>query len=314
MVRKQLIILPAALLLVGLIYNGLFVSKNGREDEVSPDKLYHPDNLQKLIEKLQPLHNKLEKPRPGEWLHSHDEPGQTFKQYISGDPVTIDDKRKVIYIQPIGDFIESQDEIIKLTSEYMSLYFNLEVKIKDKLSLDLIPKKARRKHPQWGDDQILTTYVLNEVLKPKLPDDAMAFIAFTTSDLWPGEGWNFVFGQASLRDRVGVWSIYRNGDSSKGKKEFKLCLLRTLKTATHEVGHMFSMHHCIAYNCNMCGSNNREESDKRPLWLCPECVSKICWATRTDPVGRYEKLADFSAQQGLETEKKFFKRSVDSIK
>ena len=27
----------------------------------------------------------------------------------------------------------------------------------------------------------------------------VAVLALTTSDLWPGEGWNFVFGQASLR-------------------------------------------------------------------------------------------------------------------
>ena len=47
--------------------------------------------------------------------------------------------------------------------------------------------------------QILTTHVLGEVLKPRLPKDAAAYIAFTASDLWPGEGWNFVFGQATLR-------------------------------------------------------------------------------------------------------------------
>ena len=38
-----------------------------------------------------------------------------------------------------------------------------------------------------------------------LPKDAFAFVAFTSSDLWPGEGWNFVFGQASMEGRIGVW-------------------------------------------------------------------------------------------------------------
>ncbi len=90
-------------------------------------------------------------------------------------------------------------------------------------------------------------------------------IALTTSDLWPGKGWNFVFGQARLRERVGVWSLYRNGDPDESEGAFRLCLLRTIKTATHETGHMFSLRHCTKYECNMCESNNSEESDRSPM-------------------------------------------------
>lgn len=45
-------------------------------------------------------------------------------------------------------------------------------------------------------------------------------IAFTNADLWPGEGWNYVFGQASLADHVGVWSIHRYGDPSTATQLF----------------------------------------------------------------------------------------------
>jgi len=58
----------------------------------------------------------------------------------------------------------------------------------------------------WGDRQVLAGYVLDSVLKPRLPGDAAACIAVTASDLWPGEGWNFVSGEASLQDRVAVKS------------------------------------------------------------------------------------------------------------
>ena len=113
----------------------------------------------------------------------------------------------------------------------------------------MLPEVAAVGHPRFGptktrrrdDEQILTTYVLDNVLLPDLPDDAAAMIAFTASDLWPGEGWNFVYGQASTSDRVGVWSINRNGDPDAGEAEFRLCLLRAMKTATHETGHMFSL-------------------------------------------------------------------------
>ena len=185
--------------------------------------------LQTLIERVTPLHQALGKPQPGDWLITHPEPGQTFAQYLQILPVTAEGKRRVIYVRPLGDFTESQDKIVTLTADFMHRYFDLPVKLLPKLPLSVIPRSARRGSSAAGDEQILTTYVLDSVLKPDLPADAAATIAFTASDLWPGEGWNFVFGQASSNDRVGVWSISRNGDPDAGEAEFRLCLLRAHK-------------------------------------------------------------------------------------
>ncbi|MEX2186297.1 MAG: archaemetzincin [Pirellulales bacterium] len=276
-----------------------------------------PQNVRALlaaIDALEPLHTPLGKPQSGDWLTSHEERGQTFRAYLSSKPVTPRGKRKVIYVQPLGDFSATQKKLVDETAAYLAIYFNREVKQLEPLGLDVVPAKARRKHPNWGMDQILTTYVLDDVLRPKLPADAAASIALTASDLWPGEGWNFVFGQASLRNRVGVWSLYRNGDPDKSDEEFRLCLLRTLKTASHEMGHMFSMPHCTAFECNMCGSNNREESDRRPLAECPQCMAKICWACEIDPATRYEKLAAFCRERGLREEAEFFSKSAMALK
>jgi len=163
-------------------------------------------------------------------------------------------------------------------------------------------------------DQIQSTHVLDDVLRPRLPKDACAYIAFTASDLWPGEGWNFVFGQASLRERVGVWSIYRNGDPDEDEAAFRLCLRRTLQTATHETGHMFSMMHCTLYECNMCGSNHRAESDRRPLALWPHCLAKLCYATDADPERRFEKLIELCEKHGLEKEREFYAKSLAAMR
>jgi archaemetzincin len=266
-------------------------------------------NLMETMERLKPLHKKLGKPRPGDWLATHPESGQSFRAYLDSGPVKPDRTRQIIYIQPLGAFTPLQVKIIALTAEFMGSYFGVSVKLEEVISLSLIPERARRVHPSWGNHQILTSYVLDEVLKPRLKKDALALIAFTPADLWPGEGWNFVFGQASLRGRVGVWSIYRNGDPTESEDSFRLCLLRTLKTATHEMGHMISMLHCIQYECNMCGSNHREESDRRPLALCPECLAKLCWATRIEPEERFKDLAAFCQKQGLEKEAAFFQKS-----
>lgn len=284
----------------------------GHEPAMKDDK-QRATELKAAIERLRPLHVKLGKPQPGDWLERHKESGQTFDEYLACDPVTPRGKRKVLYIQPLGEFTAAQRAVVTQTADFMSRWFSLEVKVRDDLPLSLIPAKARRVHPQWGMKQILSTFVLDEVLKPRLPDDAAACLAFTPVDLWPGEGWNFVFGQASLRERVGVWSIYRNGDLEGNPAERRLCLLRTIKTAVHETGHMFSMRHCTAYECCMCGSNHREESDRRPLELCPECMAKVCWATQAEPLERYRRLAEFCAAAGLDGERDFYARSIKAL-
>ncbi len=296
------------MLIVCFTCQGMHMSLASAADPES--KLMLPSKFRKLV----PLHTKLGKPGPGDWLDQHHEPGQTFRQYVRGRPVKPEGKRRVIYVQPLGEFSRTQQRIIERTAEFMGAYFDLPVKVRERLPLKIIPKKARRTHPTWGDKQILTTYVLNEVLRPRLPKDACALIAFTTSDLWPGRGWNFVFGQALLRGRVGVWSIYRNGDPDESDESYRLCLRRTLKTATHETGHMFSMMHCTLYECNMCGSNHRAESDRRPLALCPHCLAKIRYATGANPEKRFEKLIALCKTDGLKPEQAFYEKSLAAMR
>jgi len=271
------------------------------------------DALKAVREKLRPLHQRLGPPKPGEWRAEHHEAGQTFEQYLRCNPVLPDAVRRVLAIQPLGELTSAQRKIVGLASDYMARYFNLETRILADVPASVIPARARRTHPTWGDKQILSTYVLEKVLRPSLPDDAVATIAFTASDLWPGAGWNFVFGQADLHARVGVWSIYRNGDPAASPAAFKLALLRTLRIAVHETGHMLSLEHCTAYRCVQGGVNSLEEDDRAPLWLCPECMVKIAWATHADPRQRYEKLAAFCKDHGLDTEAAFFERSIAAL-
>jgi archaemetzincin len=262
---------------------------------------------------LLPLHTKLGKPESGDWLDQHPELGQTYQAYLRSRPVRADGRRSVIYVQPLGDFTRSQRKIVDLATECLGLYFQLPVKSRAPLSLDVIPQTARRESRGGRSEQILSTFVLDKILKPRLPKNAVALIAFTSADLWPGEGWNYVFGQASLGDRVGVWSIHRYGDPADGDDAFRLCLLRTLRTATHETGHMFSIPHCIFYECNMCGSNNLAESDRRPLEPCPSCLAKLCYATGADPAKRFRSLIEFHKAHGFKREQESCQKSLAAL-
>jgi len=151
---------------------------------------------------------------------------------------------------------------------------------------------------------------MESILIPGLPKDAASRIAFTSSDLWPGEGWNFVFGQASIDDRVGVWSIYRNGDA---EKEFQTVLLRTLKTALHETGHMFSLGHCTKYQCGMNGYGSRAEADSRPMAFCPECLAKVCFAGQIEVKEYCRRMVELCRKNKLEGEAQIYEKYLKEL-
>lgn len=290
------------------------VVTNFPETSTSPD--IPDEKARKLIKykaAIEPFFDRMQI-RKGDWLQSFSEPGQTFEEYISQEPTLPTESRKKIYIQPIGEFTNAQKKAIQLTSEFMRDFYNLPVVLFDTKPFGKIPKEMMRINPLDGQTQIKTTYFLDETLPKMLPEDAAALICFTNSDLFPNESFNYVFGVASLDRRVGVWSLWRFGNPEKGKKNYDLFLARTLKVGMHETGHMFSIRHCTKYECLMSGSNHLDESDRRPLDVCPECALKIAWAMNYDLGERYEKLAFFCERVGWDETKATFLKKAKAVK
>lgn len=269
--------------------------------------------LVKAKEAVAPFFVKMGTPQKGDWLENTPEAGETFEQYLANKPLIPTAEKHTVYIQPVGEFSAKQRSILLLAAAYMRVFYNLPVRLMAEKSLANVPPKWTRKNEYSGQTQIETTYFLDDFLPQALPPDAAALICLTTSDLYPKEGWSFVFGQADLRGRVGVGSFYRLENSEKGAADDKLLLARTLKIATHETGHMFSMRHCAKYECLMSGTNNLSETDRRPLDVCPECMAKICWAMNYDPAERYAKLAKFCAKQGWTSEAELFTKKAKAV-
>lgn len=261
--------------------------------------------------RLLPLARVMPEPGPSDWLASHPETGQSLRDYQRSGPVRPTAARRVLYILPIGDFTPDQQRILDHTHAYLADCFQVPVRSLDPLPLDGIPARARRQ--AFGAEQLLTGYLLQDVLEPRRPDDALAVIGLTATDLWPGQGWNFVFGQASLRDRVGIWSMARFGDPSASDDAFRLCLERTWTTAGHETGHILGMRHCITYQCLMNGSNNLPESDRAPLQLCPVCSAKLNWNVGSNPVTRAKALAARCRKAGLTDEAERYDHMVQAL-
>lgn len=262
--------------------------------------------LRENIKNIEPFFSRMGKPEAYDWLGSHNEPGQTFDEYLDSETVKPTKERQRIYVLPLGTFTAQQKKAIDITARYLEIFYDLEVKQMPGQSLTAIYPNARE-NKLLGNRQIKTSYILNDKLKPILPADAAALIAFTNSDLYPDAAMNYVFGQASLESRVGVWSLYR----LEKQANFETFLRRTLKIAAHETGHMFSMWHCTKYECLMSGTNHIAETDRRPIDACPECSAKVCWLSDVDQRTRYDKLAAFCRRNGMNNEaSEFSKKSV----
>ena len=250
-----------------------------------------------------------------DWLSLHEEEGQTFNQYLSSRPNIPDHARKKLYILPIGSFQKGIAPDLALLKEYTAAYYHpLEVHMLPVVPDKDIPAKERLNggKKQWLSSQLLAW------MWHRLPRDAYAMIAVTMTDLYPEETWNFVFGEASIKYRVGVFSFARYHPSWNEEKADdgteRLVLRRAAKILTHEMGHMFGIRHCIHYECNMNGANHLEEADSTPMELCPVCLRKLHHAIRFDPLERYEKLERFHAKNGLEAESTWIKERVASIR
>ncbi|MBK8811728.1 MAG: hypothetical protein IPN69_13485 [Acidobacteria bacterium] len=263
-----------------------------------------PPKYAALRSRLETFFVRMGKPQPGDWLSSFPENGQTFEEYIRSSPTTPTADRNTIYVKPLGEFASGELKAVKSAAGFLGVFYGLRVTVlpAENFRFPLSPSD-QRVSSQTGKRQIRSGFILSEILKPALPDDAAALIAFTTEDLYPDESMNFIFGQASLVDRVGVWSLSRLKD-----KKPATFLERTLKVGVHETGHMFSIAHCTKYECVMSGSNHLPERDWLPLDACPECTAKICWMNDCDPASRFAKLAETARGFGLEKEGSSFEQ------
>jgi archaemetzincin len=181
----------------------------------------------------------LPAPGPHDWLAVHPEPDQTFEEFRRGEPNRPDEQRRVIYLQPLGNFPERQSPSTEMLRQYAAAFFQMELKILP--PVNIVPGDfTTRTNRTTNRRQILTRDVLRW-LQWHSPEDAFCLLGITMEDLYPNPSWNFVFDEASLFERVGVYSFARYDSAFYGGAQEsdyqKLLLWRSAKVLTHETAH-----------------------------------------------------------------------------
>lgn len=254
-------------------------------------------------------------PKHGDWLAEHPEAGQTFDDFVKFGQKKPDGRRNRIYLQPLGDFLKDRSPSVEILKGYTAAYFAMKVAVLSPAATSE-HKLTTRINPLTGNRQILTRDVL-ALLKKKFPTNAFCILAITMEDLYPDPSWNFVFGQASLRGRVGVFSFARYDPAfygeERGEDYQEVLLRRSCKVLVHEMAHMFSLEHCIFFKCVLNGSNHLQESDSRPLSLCPVCLRKFQFSIGFDIVDRYRGLLKFYQKVGFDHEARWVTKRLKRI-
>ncbi|WP_395741457.1 archaemetzincin [Prosthecobacter sp.] len=259
----------------------------------------------------------IRKPRPMDWLAQHKEPGQTVEEYrVALSALKPTAQQKVLCVLPLGEFKADQAPSLEKLRDYCTAFFGMETRILEPVALDKVPAK-KRTNKNTQKLQLLTTDILTW-LPSRKPRDAYALIAVTMEDLYPDEEWNFVFGQAMLQGGAGVFSFARYDPAFYGDARTEqtqaLILQRSCKVLSHETGHMFGLMHCVFYECIMNGSNHLQETDSRPMHLCPVCLRKLQMGADFDLLKREEALHMFYEGNAIKVEAEWSGRRIGKMR
>jgi len=262
------------------------------------------------IDKIKVTDKTLGMPKSRDWLSVHKEKGQTFEEYKLLDPFKVDDEHNVIYIQPIGDFNKKELKILDLTTKYIELFYCVKVEKLKSFSDELIPNNKRRLN-EFNADQLDASYILDSIMPQFKPKNSLVVMGLTSKDLYPDPSWNFVFGLATYSKGVGITSFSRY---EPNLDDYRVCLRRTIRTAAHEIGHMFKMKHCTYAECVMNGSNSLSEDDGKPNSLCSVCLKKMKLNFNFDTKTRFENLLKFYKNNGLLVDYDITSKQYEALK
>ena len=161
-------------------------------------------------------------------------------------------------LDKLGNDISKEFEDIKLT---------LDVHIDLKTATNFQSSVNKRRN-QWNSFKIL------EWLNKFSPSKATRILGILDLDAY-SDGFDFVFGEAFYRGRVGAVYLSRLRQEFYGlKPNASLFYQRLVKEAIHELGHVFGFDHCKKSLCVMYFSTSLLDIDAKGRSFCHSCRKK----------------------------------------
>jgi archaemetzincin len=288
-------------------------TKMAREQAIGPpisDKL-----MKACIQNHEKFYTPMGPAKPGEWLDSQKEIGQTFNQYVMYKKTKIGTKGKtVLYFLP---FQKVDEAIIGRCMQLCEAFFDgASVKL---MKQEDITKTTVAHRDNGGILQYNAMQIMAQAKQFFLPD-AYATLSIMMDDLYPYDSWNYCFGWGEYASGSGVFSMARYDPKFHGIKvdgdPNDIILFRACKIMTHEMTHMFGIWHCIYFRCAMNGINNEEEASNSPLELCPVCLRKLQYNIGFNPLTRYQKIYDVLVKfpMTFDRDRKWIKQRIDYLK
>jgi archaemetzincin len=250
-------------------------------------------------------------PKPGkdDWLSVVEERGQPLTSFARlSMRARLHHTYRTLYLVPLAwdEGVAPSGMVCTAAAAYIQAFFpGLNVEM-----LAAVQVAAHRTHPEEGHEQILTgdaySVLGNLRMQREIARKAVGIVGLTTTDIYPGDDWDHVAGEALPMNSVGVVSWYRGsawdaGNSLKPSDgtppSFALALRRFVRTLSHEITHLFGLHHCIYRHCLMNGSNHQLESDSRPGCLCTLCLRKLYFGLCERADGDEAAITWISARQ-----------------
>lgn len=262
--------------------------------------------VQKALDNIDKYWTQIRAPKSGDWLYPYGHKGQTFDMH-KGKKITPD--RCTLYIQPLVYKDQSliSDKLLDNMKRWLeAFYYPCKVKILPFIFEKLLQERGVHvKKNDYDCNQYNAVGILNLVIGPiqKSLTDAIGVISFSDIDLYTDRLSNYCFGYG-IPALGGVQSIRRfmpewTDEEYDNYENFESwMMLRVFKIATHEIGHMFGLMHCIYYNCLMMGTNGLWQTDQNPIYFCPVCYRKLFKCLGFNHVDRYKKLSDMCKEFG----------------
>lgn len=265
-------------------------------------------------------------PKPGEWRAGigQREREQTLREYQAHHCPQAIKARRTLRIHQLSQFSPAELKALRIVADYLTAVHDVAVVLEPEAhSIETLRQRHIEKiraqpiSAAWkqrleatfgqprqrdGHRQYHVDHLLNMMDTQLHGNDKTSFsLGFTKEDLYAHD-LNFCFGVANYGGG-GLFSIHRLGNANGPQEEFKLCVKRLMKIASHEFAHMRGIEHCKNHPCNIQGYNTLGEADRGPHYFCAQDMAKIAHCNGQSLKEGYKRhlefLVNFSQKYGL---------------